>query len=137
MTKSPLTNEVVLADPSNYTTSGRKGYKICKITPHHMAGILSRKKMCRIIPATRKKRKCKLLHRRGRRYRAKRTRRMQSLDLVFKQQRLSSNHDRDKRLRLQLEHIRKELEQFSKFVRGHLQKIQLPIDIRQYTKAEA
>lgn len=40
MTKSPLTNEVVLADSSNYT-HGRKGYKVCKITPHHMAGVLS------------------------------------------------------------------------------------------------
>lgn len=40
MTKSPLTNEVVLADPSNYTHS-RKGYSVCKITPHHMAGVLS------------------------------------------------------------------------------------------------
>lgn len=40
MTKSPLTNKVVLADSSNYT-HGRKGMEIRKITPHHMAGILT------------------------------------------------------------------------------------------------
>lgn len=40
MTKSSLTDEVVLADSSNYT-HGRKGYRVCKITPHHMAGILT------------------------------------------------------------------------------------------------
>ena len=40
MAQSSLTNKVVLADPSNYN-QGRFGYKICKITPHHMAGILS------------------------------------------------------------------------------------------------
>ena len=35
---SPLTNKIILADPSNYT-QGRQGYKVCKITPHHMAAI--------------------------------------------------------------------------------------------------
>ena len=40
MTKSSLTNEVVLAHSNNYT-HGRDGQKICKITPHHMAGVLS------------------------------------------------------------------------------------------------
>lgn len=35
---SPLTNDIILAHPSNYTV-GRGGYKICKITPHHMAAI--------------------------------------------------------------------------------------------------
>lgn len=35
---SPLTNKIILADPSNYT-KGRQGYKVCKITPHHMAAI--------------------------------------------------------------------------------------------------
>ena len=40
MIKSDLTNEVVLADSTNYT-HGRKGHKVCKITPHHMAGVLS------------------------------------------------------------------------------------------------
>lgn len=40
MTKSELTNEVVLADSSNYTHS-RSGYKVCKITIHHIAGVLS------------------------------------------------------------------------------------------------
>lgn len=43
MVKSELTNLVVPADPSNYT-KGRKGHKICKITIHHMAGILSAKR---------------------------------------------------------------------------------------------
>lgn len=45
MTKSPLTNEVVLADSSNYT-HGRKGYNICKITPHHTARSSYRFSMC-------------------------------------------------------------------------------------------
>lgn len=40
MTKSGLTNSVVLADNSNYN-KGRFGYNVCKITPHHMCGILS------------------------------------------------------------------------------------------------
>lgn len=40
MSKSNLTEVSVPADKSNYT-QGRKGYKICKITPHHMAGVLS------------------------------------------------------------------------------------------------
>jgi hypothetical protein len=40
MTKSELTNIVVEANSSNYT-QGRKGHKVCKITPHHMAGILT------------------------------------------------------------------------------------------------
>lgn len=38
--KSSLTTKTVLAHSSNYT-KGRKGYKICKITPHHMSGVLS------------------------------------------------------------------------------------------------
>ena len=38
--KSSLTNKTILADKSNYT-QGRKGYKVCKITPHHMAGVLT------------------------------------------------------------------------------------------------
>lgn len=37
---SSLIKSQVLASESNYT-QGRKGYKVCKITPHHMAGILS------------------------------------------------------------------------------------------------
>lgn len=37
---SKLTDEVVLASPDNYS-HGRNGEKICKITPHHMAGVLS------------------------------------------------------------------------------------------------
>lgn len=40
MIKSSLTSKVVLADESNYT-KGRDGYKVCKITPHHMAGVLT------------------------------------------------------------------------------------------------
>lgn len=40
MKKSSLTNIVVEADSSNYS-KGRSGYKVCKITPHHMAGVLS------------------------------------------------------------------------------------------------
>lgn len=40
MAKSSLASSTVPADPSNYTI-GRAGYKICKITPHHMAGVLT------------------------------------------------------------------------------------------------
>ena len=40
MTKSSLTNVTVPANSSNYT-QGRRGYKICKITPHHMSGVLT------------------------------------------------------------------------------------------------
>lgn len=41
-TKSSLATETYLAHSSNYT-KGRRGYKICKFTPHHMAGILTAK----------------------------------------------------------------------------------------------
>ena len=37
---SKLTNSVVLANSSNYS-QGRNGESICKITPHHMSGVLS------------------------------------------------------------------------------------------------
>lgn len=37
---SSLISKQVLADSSNYT-KGRAGYKICKFTPHHMAGKLT------------------------------------------------------------------------------------------------
>lgn len=40
MVKSDLATIVVPADSSNYNI-GRKGNKICKITPHHMSGVLS------------------------------------------------------------------------------------------------
>lgn len=40
MVKSSLATKTVLADSSNYN-QGRFGYKVCKITPHHMAGVLS------------------------------------------------------------------------------------------------
>jgi N-acetyl-anhydromuramyl-L-alanine amidase AmpD len=40
MVKSDLATEVYEADDSNYT-QGRRGYDICKITPHHMAGVLT------------------------------------------------------------------------------------------------
>lgn len=50
MIKSGLTNVVVEANSSNYT-QGRKGYKVCKITPHHMAGILSAEQCGRIFQA--------------------------------------------------------------------------------------
>ena len=45
MIKSNLVNEVYLAHESNYT-KGRNGYKVCKITPHIMAGVLSAKQCC-------------------------------------------------------------------------------------------
>lgn len=37
---SNLTDDYVPADESNYS-DGRSGYDICKITPHHMAGVLT------------------------------------------------------------------------------------------------
>lgn len=40
MIKSSLATKVVEAHSSNYN-KGRFGYKVCKITPHHMAGVLS------------------------------------------------------------------------------------------------
>lgn len=40
MSKSSLATVSVPASSSNYT-QGRKGYKICKFTPHHMAGNLT------------------------------------------------------------------------------------------------
>ena len=45
---SSLIKSQVLASSSNYT-QGRKGYKICKITPHHMAGVLSGAQCARIF----------------------------------------------------------------------------------------
>ena len=43
MIKSSLTSRVVEASTKNYS-QGRSGYKVCKITPHHMAGVLSAKR---------------------------------------------------------------------------------------------
>ena len=40
MSYSNLTSQFIPASSSNYT-KGRNGYKICKITPHHMAGKLT------------------------------------------------------------------------------------------------
>lgn len=48
MIKSGLTSVVVEASSSNYT-QGRRGYKVCKITPHHMAGVLSAESCGRIF----------------------------------------------------------------------------------------
>jgi len=48
MIKSNLTSKVVLADSSNYN-KGRFGYKVCKITPHHMAGKLSGEQCAKIF----------------------------------------------------------------------------------------
>lgn len=46
--KSSLTNKTVLAHSTNYT-KGRRGYKVCKITPHHMAGVLSGSQCAKIF----------------------------------------------------------------------------------------
>lgn len=46
--KSSLTNKIVLAHSSNYT-KGRGGYKICKITPHHMSGVLTGKRCAELF----------------------------------------------------------------------------------------
>ena len=45
---SSLTKSVVPANISNYT-QGRKGYKVCKFTPHHMAGVLTGEQCARIF----------------------------------------------------------------------------------------
>lgn len=50
MIKSGLTNVVVEANSGNYT-QGRKGHKVCKITVHHMAGVLSAEQCGRIFQA--------------------------------------------------------------------------------------
>ena len=46
--KSSLTNKTVLAHSTNYT-KGRRGYKVCKITPHHMSGVLSGSQCAKIF----------------------------------------------------------------------------------------
>ena len=43
--KVELATEVYEAHPNNYS-KGRSGYKICKFTPHIMAGILTAKQCC-------------------------------------------------------------------------------------------
>lgn len=48
MIKSNLAKEVYLAHSNNYQ-KGRNGYKICKITPHIMAGKLTAKQCCQNI----------------------------------------------------------------------------------------
>lgn len=48
MSRSSLCSGYVPASTSNYT-QGRKGYKVCKITPHHMAGVLSGEQCARIF----------------------------------------------------------------------------------------
>jgi len=45
---SSLIKSQVLASSSNYT-QGRKGYKVCKITPHHMAGVLTGEQCAKIF----------------------------------------------------------------------------------------
>ena len=48
---SSLISQTVLADSSNYT-KGRNGYKICKFTPHHMAGKLTGAQCARLFQAS-------------------------------------------------------------------------------------
>ena len=48
MIKSDLATEIYEANSNNYT-HGRNGYSICKITPHHMAGVLSAEECGRIF----------------------------------------------------------------------------------------
>ena len=48
MIKSELTDVVVEASRNNYT-KGRNGHKVCKITPHHMAGVLTAEQCGRIF----------------------------------------------------------------------------------------
>lgn len=46
--KSELVKLYIPADPSNYTL-GRKGKRVCKITPHHCAGILTAEQIGKIF----------------------------------------------------------------------------------------
>ena len=48
MSYSNLTDEYIPADDSNYS-DGRAGYDICKITPHHMAGVLTGEECARLF----------------------------------------------------------------------------------------
>lgn len=48
MSFSSLTSSVVPASSSNYT-NGRYGNSVCKITPHHMAGVLTGEQCARIF----------------------------------------------------------------------------------------
>lgn len=48
MKKSSLTNQIILAHSNNYT-HGRDGNTVCKITPHHMAGIMSGKQCAELF----------------------------------------------------------------------------------------
>jgi peptidoglycan hydrolase-like protein with peptidoglycan-binding domain len=48
MIKSDLATEIYEASENNYT-KGRNGYSICKITPHHMAGVLTGTECARIF----------------------------------------------------------------------------------------
>ena len=45
---SNLTKSQFLASSSNYT-KGRNGYKVCKITPHHAAGVISAEQLAKIF----------------------------------------------------------------------------------------
>lgn len=46
--KSSLTDEEILAHSNNYT-HGRDSQKVCKITPHHMAGVMSGKQCAELF----------------------------------------------------------------------------------------
>lgn len=48
MDYSKLTKEYIPASPNNYS-DGRSGYKICKITPHHVSGRLTAVQTARIF----------------------------------------------------------------------------------------
>lgn len=48
MIKSDLAGSIVPASENNYT-QGRRGYKVCKFTPHHMAGVLTADQCGRIF----------------------------------------------------------------------------------------
>ena len=50
MSRSSLTSAYIPANTSNYT-KGRNGYKVCKITPHHMAGKLTGTQCAKLFQA--------------------------------------------------------------------------------------
>lgn len=48
MVKSELATKIVEAYEGNYS-KGREGHKVCKITPHHMAGVLSAEQCAKLF----------------------------------------------------------------------------------------
>ncbi|MFR3430786.1 MAG: hypothetical protein ACLTTH_12200 [Holdemanella porci] len=61
MSYSSLTNKYIPASADNYMR-GRGGYKVCKITPHHMACQWSAERCAQSFQVSGRMARCKLLH---------------------------------------------------------------------------